>query len=858
MVQPALLHLRAPVTGWVVPLERVPDPVFAQGVVGDGLSIDPLSSTVVSPCAGRVAQLHPAGHAVTLQTDAGVEVMIHIGLDTVQLEGRGFLPRVAAGASVRAGDTLIEFDRDYVAPRARSLLVQVVVTGGARVVFARPSGLVRAGEDTVLELVAQAPDGQQPVDRLPESTRPAVLPFRSAPITIPARTVLHVRSAAALVARARQFSADIRLEIEHRSANAKSVVALMGLDVEPGDTVRLVASGRDAEMAVRTLTQLVVSGLSEPMVPEAGSVEPGLMIEASLPRPGWPRDDGDRRRMIGLAASPGLVVGRIVQVRDPAQLVAERGEGPELEAQRLETARRLAREELATLRARVQNHADSTRAAIFGAQERLLDDPELLVLAETAVSAGHSAAFAWRHAYCTHLGRLAHLPNDTSLRAADVRDIGERVLRNLVGAPSVRVLPAQTILVATDLAPSAVAELDRERVVALCTVGGGPTSHVVLLARSLGLPAIVAIDHRVLDVEDGTLAIVDGTDGMLTIEPSAAEVAHLEQRQRQRTSREREELEKASVPARTHDGFAVGVLANVGSLTEVRNVLPFGAEGIGLLRSEFLFLGRTTPPSEDEQVQALEAIALAIGPDLPLTIRTLDVGSDKYVPYLPLPREENPSLGERGPRPLFDRLDIWTPQIRAILRTGATVAARAVVPMIASLDEWRAIRALFETERARLGVPPIPLGVMVEVPATALLADHFADEVDFFSIGTNDLSQFTLAMDRSHPKLAGRLDGLHPAVLRLIAQTVDAAHRTAKHVAVCGALATDEQAIALLIGLGVDELSVPVAAVPSVKAWIRTLVRAECESLAERALAASTALEVRALLPARTEVDLLF
>ncbi|MGE3841766.1 MAG: phosphoenolpyruvate--protein phosphotransferase [Vicinamibacterales bacterium] len=857
MVQPALLHLRAPVTGWVVPLERVPDPVFAQRVVGDGLSIDPLSNIVVSPCAGRVAQLHPAGHAITLQTEAGVEVMLHIGLDTVQLEGRGFLPRVETGASVRTGDTLVEFDRDYVGPRARSLLVQVVVTGGARVVFARPSGLVRAGEDTVLEVMAHAFEvaAAEPSQSSTPSTH---LHFRSAPITIPARTVLHVRSAAALVARARQFSADLRLEIEHRSANAKSVVALMGLDVEAGDTVRLVGSGRDADVAVRTLTQMIASGLGEPVATDASVNEPGLTADQGSARAGWSRDEVDGRRLFGLPASPGLVVGRILQVRDPAQIVVERGDAPEVEAQRLEDARRRAREELTTLRSRMQNRADSTRAAIFGAHERLLDDPELLAPAEKGVAAGHSAAFAWRQAYSTHLGRLAHLPNDTSLRAADVRDIGERVLRHLVSAPARRVLPPQTILVATDLTPSAVAELDRERVVALCTVGGGPTSHVVLLARSLGLPAIVAIDHRVLGVEDGTLAMVDGADGVLTIEPTVSEVAYLEDRQRQRASREREELEKATVPARTHDGFAVGVLANVGSLTEVRSVLAFGAEGIGLLRSEFLFLGRTTAPSEEEQVQALEAIALAIGPDLPLTIRTLDVGSDKYVPYLPLPREENPSLGDRGPRPLFDRLDIWTPQIRAILRLGATVAARAVVPMIAGLDEWRAIKALFESERAQLGVPPVPLGVMVEVPATALLADQFAEEVDFFSIGTNDLSQFTLAMDRSHPKLAGRLDGLHPAVLRLIAQTVDAAHRTAKRVTVCGALATDEQAIALLVGLGVDELSVPVASVPSVKAWIRTLVRAECEALAERALAACTAHDVRALLPARTEVDLLF
>lgn len=846
-----------------MPLERVPDPVFSQRMVGDGISIDPLTDVIVAPCDGRIVQLHPAGHAITLQTHDGAEVMVHIGLDTVQLEGHGFAPRVSAGDDVRVGDVLVEFDRAYVAPRARSLLVQVVVTNGARIAFATPSGLVRAGQDTILEIVSPLPGevGAEALVSAAPGAQSAVC--RSAPILVPARSALHVRSAAALVARARQFAADIRLELEHQSANAKSVVALMGLDVGPGDAVRLVASGRDAEQAVRILTQLVMAGLGEASRPETPTHESAALCAVAdygMSRAQGREDEaaGDSQLLRGLPASPGVAVGQIVQVRSTSQLVVEAGEGHPIEVSRLDGARRRAREELGALRNRLQNPADVTRATIFAAQERLLDDPELLTLAEQAMTDGKSAAFAWRQAYCTHMARLALLPRETSLRSGDVRDVGERVLRFLAVSDAPHAFPERAILVATDLTPSTVAELDRNRVIGLCTVGGGPTSHVVLLARSLGLPAIVGLDHRALDVADGTAAILDGGEGLLTLEPSSHDVAHLEHRQQQRAIREREELEKASLPARTHDGYAIGVLANLGSLAEVRRVLTMGAEGVGLLRSEFLFLGRSTAPSEEEQFQALDAIAMAIGPDLPLTIRTLDVGSDKYLPFLPLPHEENPAMGERGPRPLFERLDLWTPQIRAMLRIGAVAAARAVIPMIATLDEWRTVRQLFDAERARLGTPPVPLGVMVEVPAMALLAEQFVDEVDFFSIGTNDLAQFTLAMDRTHPKLSGRLDGLHPAVLRLIAHTVDAAHRSGKRVTVCGALATDEQAIALFIGLGVDELSVPVSAVPSVKAWIRTLVRADCESLAEQALRASTSREVRGLLPARTEIDLLF
>ena len=294
------------------------------------------------------------------------------------------------------------------------------------------------------------------------------------------------------------------------------------------------------------------------------------------------------------------------------------------------------------------------------------------------------------------------------------------------------------------------------------------------------------------------------------------------------------------------------VAANIGGLADAEQGLALGAEAVGLLRSEFLFLHRTTAPTEEEQHAAYAAVARALGSGRRLVIRTLDVGGDKPLSYLPLPREDNPFLGERGIRVQLNRPELLRVQLRAMLRAAGEGNVAVMFPMIATLDEWRAARAILEEERSRLGAPRIEAGIMVEVASAALLADHFAKEVDFFSIGTNDLTQYTLAMDRGHPRLAAQVDGLSPAVLRLVDQTVRAARVHKRWTGVCGGIAGDPQAVPLLIGLGVDELSVSVPAIPAVKAQIRGLRLEECRELASRALDCATAADVRALVPLET------
>jgi phosphoenolpyruvate-protein phosphotransferase len=833
---PLRLQLKAPLSGVLVPIDQVPDPVFAQKMVGNGVSIDPVSARLLAPCDGRIIQLHSAAHAVTLASEQGAEVLIHIGLDTVQLKGSGFTARIQVGDTVRAGDPLIDFDADYVATHAKSLMTQIVITSVDRVVSMRAAtGVVRAGVDVILEVTLNR-------SSVPSSSaaRDAV---NSGPLEISNPSGLHARPAAVLASRAKQFTSDIRLRRGRDDVNARSVVGIMGLEIARGDRIEIVAAGPDASDAVQALSQLVREGLGE-----AEGMSPA---EIAPPRAARSVSADEPNVLAGVAASPGTAVGNVFQVRHDRLRVVEDANDARLERQALDAALEQAKAELDALQARLREQGAGGKAAIFAAHRELLDDPDLLEIAGEAVARGKSAAFGWQTAFTRHADRLASLKNELlAARANDLRDVGRRVLQKLTGAPAeAATYAADTILVAEDLAPSDTATLDRSQVLGLCTTAGGASSHVAILARSLEIPLVAGIDPRALDLANGTPVILDGTNGTLRLNPSTADISRIHQLQEEQADERRAHREHALEPATTIDGHRMEVAANIGGLAEAEQGIALGAEAVGLLRSEFLFLHRATAPTEDEQHAVYAGMARALGRGRRLVIRTLDVGGDKPLAYLPLPREENPFLGERGIRVLLNRPELLRTQLRAILRAASDGQVAVMFPMIATLDEWRTARAILEEERIGLAAPRIEAGIMVEVASAALLADQFAKEVDFFSIGTNDLTQYTLAMDRGHPGLASRVDGLSPAVLRLIDQTVRAARTRKRWTAVCGGIAGDPQAVPLLIGLGIDELSVSVPAIPAVKAQIRRLRLDDCRALAARALECGTAAEVRALVP---------
>jgi multiphosphoryl transfer protein len=828
--------LRAPLSGVLVPIDEVPDPVFAQRLVGDGVAIDPISQTLCAPCEGVVVQVHAAGHALTIATPDGLEVMMHIGLDSVKLQGRGFEPRVAAGDHVETGQPLIDFDSDFVVRHARSLLTQLVITNGERVArLEARRGTVVASVDVALEVTLRDED-------IPEAAPVEVANLSTA--LVGSAFGLHARPAALVVAAARASASEVRVRHGQHVASATSLVALLGLDVGPGATVRIEARGPDASAVVgrvaaalaRTFEGDASEGLGAPAAPSSAPDRPGAV-------------SGSTRVLTGLPASPGLVLGTIVRAGPDEFHVREAGGDPREERSRFDRARARSEAELEALVARLRSESAPGRSSLFEAHRALLDDPELLGPTFEGIEAGRSAAAAWRDAFAGQAARLATLQHrHLAARAADVDDVGHRVLRHLVDQPfEAPDLPHGAILVAEQLAPSAVAMLDRARVSGFCTVAGGVLSHVALLARSLGLPAVTGIDPAALDVATGTPAALDGTRGRLVLQPDPDEVRRVGERQAAEAARREGDLLEAMAPAVTTDGRRVEVLASVASVADAAAAPRSGAEGVGLLRSEFLFVDRAAPPSEEEQRLVYAELLSTSGAGRQVVIRALDAGGDKPLAYVPMPNEPNPALGERGCRALLGRPGLLRAQVRAVLRAAAHGPARLLFPMVATLVEWRALRACVEEERASLGADPLPIGLLVEVPAAALLAPHFARDVDFFSIGTNDLAQYTLAMDRAHPKLASQVDALHPAVLQLVARTVTAARAHARPVGVCGAIAGDPQAVPILVGLGVDELIVPVPVIAEVKARIRRLSWAACQVLAARALAAETADEVRAL-----------
>ncbi|MBI4350269.1 MAG: phosphoenolpyruvate--protein phosphotransferase [Elusimicrobia bacterium] len=829
------LRLLSPLDGEIISLDNVPDPVFARRIAGDGVSVDPTSSAVLAPCAGEIIYAHPAGHAFTLRGEGGAEVMIHVGVDTVRLKGEGFRLKVRAGDRVAVGQELLAFDADLVATKARSLLTQLLVVNMDLVSSLKhPAGKVRAGRDLLLELRLKAPGGAAPAGSGGKLAS-------SGELTVANPTGFHARPAALLAQEAKRFAGTVRLRCGGGAANAKSLVSIMSLNIGCGDKLALEAEGPGAAAAVAALSALVTSVLDAPAAAAA---------TAPLPAPEAPRVRRDPRALAGVCASPGIAVGAAFQSRQDQVEAVEEKEEPAPARLRLAAAVEAAKAELEVLLSRLSSEGAAEQAAVFGAHRELLEDPELLELAEGGIAKGAGAVAAWRGAYQQYAGNLSRLENKLLAgRAVDIRDVGARVLRLVSGAPlKRRELPAGCILLADELTPSDVAGLDKAGVAGICTVGGGASSHVAIFCRAAGLPAIAAAPAAILEIKDGETLVLDADSGELRTKPEPAELKEAAGRQAEVSRRREAAVSAAGLEARTKDGKRVPVLANVGSAVEALEAARLGAEGVGLCRSEFLFLDRAAAPSEEEQLAAYEGVAGAF-PGREVVIRVLDVGGDKHLPYLHLAKEENPFLGERGLRLLLARPELLRAQLRALLLASRGHAGlKLMFPMVSELDEFRAAKAALLREARALGLPLVKCGVMIEVPSAALQSAHLAKEADFFSIGTNDLSQYTLAMDRGNPKLAGRAWAGDPAVLRMIDLTVKGAGVHGRPVGVCGGAAGDPVLAPLLLGLGVDELSAPPPAVPLIKAAVRELDLGACRALAAEALALGSAEEVRALL----------
>jgi phosphocarrier protein FPr len=645
---------------------------------------------------------------------------------------------------------------------------------------------------------------------------------------------LHARPAARLVETVRRFDADVTVRNVTQAGapvSGRSVSALSTLGVLAGHRVEVRASGRQAREALAAVAALVRRNFDEPV-----SVLPTTVDAGAGPR----------------AASPGIGIGpkaSLLSTRPPVIAAATSGAARD----QLIAAVEAARAELVTTREHVARTAGGDEAAIFDAHLLLLDDEQLIGNALVAVDAGAAtAADAWNGAVeelAASYGSLAD-PYQAS-RAGDIRAVGDLVLAHLLGVTT-GALDMVGVVVAPDLTPTQVALLDPAKVAAIVTASGSPVSHAAILARSLGIPAVVGAGDEVLAVPDGTMVVVDGAAGVVIADPGEGELARYRERAAQERARADDLLAGASRPAITGDGTRIDVLANIASVEDARNAVRFGADGVGLLRTEFLFLDRREPPEEDEQLAVYEAIADALE-GRRLTVRTLDIGGDKPVPYLAAGDEGNPFLGSRGLRLSLRHIDLFREQLRAVLRVALHHPVTVLFPMVTTIDELRAARAVLAAAAVEVGCRPgtlpagFEVGAMVEVPAFALRARAAVPLVEVLSIGTNDLTQYALAAERGNAEVAELADPLDPAVLRLVSEVAHAA-TAGTRVAVCGELAADPRAATLLVGLGVSELSMAPAAIPAAKEAVRSASLNEARHLAALALRRDSAASVRALL----------
>ncbi|WP_313808534.1 phosphoenolpyruvate--protein phosphotransferase [Sphingobium sp.] len=817
--------LTSPLQGWATAIDDVPDAVFSGRMLGDGVAIDPLGNVLHAPCDGEVLTLHASHHAVTLRGEGGVEVLMHLGIDTVALGGRGFDPLVKIGDQVTRGQPLLRFDLDGVAQAVPSLMTPVIVTNAERfrITRAETGKVVGVGEGLIYLEPAEPVAGVMRDDR---GVRVG------GTVRVPMAHGIHARPAARIGEAARAFVAESWIVKDGCEASTRSPIALLQLGIRLHDEVDVVASGVDAEAAMAALIALIEGGMDEQDHAEAAPVAAPVVAAKEAP------EDA----LAGTLAAPGYAVGQARWLRVQDIEVPRYGAGAEKEAERLTQALDAMRFQLADA------SGDETGVAIRRAHAAFLEDPALQLDVHARIGQGDDAGHAWRQA-CRAMAEIMRNLGDARLaeRADDLVDLERQMLRILTGTPEEALSFAPgTILLADELLPSQVMALDAN-VVGIVLERGGPTSHVAILAATRGLPALVAVGPALGEIADEVALILDADSGLLHVDPAwdVLEAAWTEVARRV-VAREAM-VAAAGENCVSRDGVRIEAFANLGSVEDAEIAMAHGAEGSGLLRTEFLFLERDTAPTATDQAALYGAIAAKLE-GRPLIVRLLDIGGDKPAPYLPIEAEENPALGLRGIRVGLATPDVLDEQLRAILSVVPHGQCRIMVPMVASVAELQAVRARVTAIKAEMGLSHRQeIGIMVETPAAAVTAATLARYADFLSIGTNDLTQYALAMDRGNPAVAAGVDGLHPAVLQLIALATEGARVHGRWVGVCGGLASDRLAIPLLLGLGVTELSAAPRFVPDVKTLVRRLSIADCRAHAGRALQMESAEEVRAL-----------
>ncbi|HEY2013404.1 MAG TPA: phosphoenolpyruvate--protein phosphotransferase [Bryobacteraceae bacterium] len=791
----------------------------------------------VCELAAQVAQgkvlLAPAGGTDDPQNPIGTDAFRVMQAIESVYSPDGVLVFMDLGSAVLSAETALELlDEDK---RAHVRLCSAPVVEGA--ISAASLAAAGAAIEEILREMRAAPQA---------APAPPTGPVDERLVTITNRLGLHARPAAQLLRLVRRFQSRVTIEnVSHPAGpfEANGIHGILSLGARQGHQLRLRAEGPDAPRALAELEAFIQSGSGD-REERREPAPPGIQAPGA-------------RALAGIAASAGIAIAPLFRLR-PAHIRydAREVEDPEAQRERLLAAIRAAQDETRTLYDWAARNATGDEAAIFDAQSLFLEDPALLDAASQMVLDRRvNAEFAWQESSARIAAEIRAL-DDPYLRArvADVEDIAARVLRRLSGGATLPLhLQQPSILAAHDLTPSQVQEFDPALVLGLCLESGSASSHSVILARALGIPVVAGLGPSLSALPEGTIVALDGERGTVWISPDSNEVEALNRGRAQWLDGRRKAGLDRHRPAATRDGRAIKVLANISGVAEAADAVSFGAEGVGVLRTEFLFLHRTSAPGEEEQVAAYRAIAQALG-GRPLIVRTLDVGGDKSLPYVDIGEEANPFLGWRGIRITLGRRDLFRTQLRAILRAGADHAVSLLLPMVASLDELRETKTILREVEAELHSEAVPfrkniaVGVMIEVPAAVALAPELAREAAFFSIGSNDLIQYSMAADRTNSRVAALADSFQPAVLRMIRQAVEAGRSAGIDVTLCGELAADPLATPLLLGMGLAEFSVSAALVPGLKQAIARWTIPEAEAIARKAMDLDSCAAVRRLL----------
>lgn len=761
------------------------------------------------------------------------------------------------GSALMSAEMALEFldpdQREHVALCAAPLVegavaaaVQAMAGGTPQQIIAEATAAVEAKRKQLAPLLGEEASASA------ESTPPPTEPPADAlelTLTVPNKLGLHARPAAKLVGLANQFSAEISITKDTRRINAKSINQVVTLGARQGDAIVIRAVGADAADALDAVQALANDNFGDrDDVPPAATAAPDGTVTAA--------PDDTNGILHGQPASNGIAIGPVVLYEPtlpPTETVTI--SDATAEWQRLRAAIDAAVAELDEVQQTAGETVGSAEAAIFAAHQLILTDPELGDAARGNIDDQCiNAEAAWEQAIHDLADSYRAIPDAyMRARANDVMDAGSRVLRHLMGVE----LPALTferpsILVARELTPSDTARLEPDRVLGIITELGGPTGHSAILARALGIPAIVGAVGVIgrIDRDDATPVAIDGATGQIWLTPEEDALDQLRQQQTEWQAKQNAAKAAGQGPAITRDGTQIEIAANIGGPNDVALALEYGAEGVGLFRTEFLFMDRNSAPTEKEQTEAYVAAARLLR-DQPLIIRTLDVGGDKPIPYLGIGDEANPFLGWRAIRYCLDNVDLFMRQLRAICRAGAGHNIKVMFPMVATYAELHRAKALLGLAMSELeqeGVPFNPemeAGIMVEVPSAVQVADQLAGIADFFSIGTNDLTQYLLAADRGNSKVAELATALQPAVLRAVKTTVDVGHAHGIWVGMCGELAGNPLATPVLIGLGLDELSMSAPSIPRVKQIIRQLGDRQAQDIANAVLALDSADRIR-------------